>query len=259
MFALGRGQARPVGSKTRLLARQRENLRGIHLRVYLAQRRDHARGHGSGHRRILHNTARRPKVPRLRRVHVLAGSRESNRLFAPVRRPRGLERARRGVLPVRQAQRGDGHDVVHHGRDGQAAPRVTLVWCPRVGGRRRILARRIIQVNTAASRAHHVDDVLRRRVVDGTPHRLAPRRLVGFVGHPVLPRIRREGAGSHRNPVIGGPHEAAHHVLGVVHARLARLHVDRRDAQRRVDAGHAAGDAAPRDRPGHLRAARRAR
>ena len=227
--------------------------------MHLAQRRDHARGHGSSHRRIPRNVAGRSGSARQRCVHVLAGSRESNGLLAPVRRPRGLERARRRVLPVRQAQRGDGHDVVHHGRDGQAAPRVTLVRCPRVGGRRRVLARRIIQVNAAASRAHHVDDVLRRCIVDGTPHRLAPRRLVGFVRHPVLPRVRREGAGSHRNPVIGGPHEAAHHILGVVHARLARLHVDRRDAQRRVDAGHAAGDAAPHDCPGHLRAARRAR
>ena len=59
--------------------------------------------------------------------------------------------------------------------------------------------------------------------------------------------------------MIGSPHEAAHHVLGVVHARLARLHVDRRDTQRRVHAGHAAGNAPPCDRPGHLRAARRAR
>ena len=221
MLALGRSQARPIHRRTRLLARQREDLRGIHLRVHLAQRRDHARGHGSGHRRIPRNIAGRPSSARQRRIHVLTGSRESNGLLAPVRRPRGLERTRRGVLPVRQAQRRDGHDVVHHGRDGQAAPRVALVGCPHVGGRRRVLARRIIQVNAAASRAHHVDDVLRRRVVDGTPHRLTPRRLVGFVRHPVLPRVRREGAGSHRNPVIGRPHEAAHHVLGVVHARLA--------------------------------------
>ena len=59
--------------------------------------------------------------------------------------------------------------------------------------------------------------------------------------------------------MIRGPHVAAHEVLGVMLPVDGRLHVDGGNAQRRVHAGYAAGDAASGDRGGHLGAQRRAR
>ena len=54
--------------------------------------------------------------------------------------------------------------------------------------------------------------------------------------------------------MLGGPHEAAHDVLGVEESAVARGHVDRGDAQGRVHTVHAHAVVLRGDRAGHVRA-----
>ena len=54
--------------------------------------------------------------------------------------------------------------------------------------------------------------------------------------------------------MVGGPHEAAHDVLGVEESTIARGHVDRGDTQGRVHAIHAHSVVLCGDRAGHVRA-----
>ena len=90
--------------------------------------------------------------------------------------------------------------------------------------------------------------------VGGTLDGFQASGLLGVVRHPVLPRVDVVGAVRHRNAVLGGPHEAAHDVLGVEESAVARGHIDRGDTQGRVHAIHAHAVVLRGDRAGHVRA-----
>ena len=252
------GQPPPIRRGTRLLTGQLHDLGGTHLRMHLAQRRDRARRHRGSHRRVPSDPGLAAQPGRPRREHVLAGRRESNIRETPVRRPRVLERPRARVSLVHQAQRRHGQRVRHHRGNHDAAERVTLERRPRVNRRGCIRLRRIIQIDTTGPGIHHVNDVLRRRVVDASAHRLQARGLLRVARHPVLPRRDQVVARRHGNPMIRRPHETAHDVLRVILPCGRRRHVDRRDVQRRIHARHAAGLARAGNHPGRLRADLRA-
>ena len=249
----GRGQARPVLGRGRLLLRQGDNFRSVHLRMHLTQRRNHGRRQRRRLRRAVQVTVGLAVPTRQRRVDLRARSREINRRSTPVRPGRRLQHAGRRVRAVGQLQRRHREGTAHHRRQVHAALHVPLVSAPRVP-RRRIVGRgRVIQVRRPVAGSHHVNDVLRRRIVGRTLDSLQARRLLRVARHPVLPRVHVVRAIRHRNPVLRGPHEAAHDVLGVEVAAVARRHVDRSDCQRRIHTINAHAVMLRGNRPGHVR------
>ena len=222
--------------------------------MHLAQRREDGRSQRRGLRRAVQVPVGLAVPARQRRVDLRAGCRETNRRGTPVRPRRRLQHARGGVHALGQLQRGDREGAAHHRRHVDAARHVPLERAPRVARRRVVGRGRVIQVRRPVTCGHHVNDVLRRRVVGGTLDGFQASGLLGVVRHPVLPRVDVVGAVRHRNAVLGGPHEAARDVFGVEVAAVARRHINRGDAQRRVHAVHAHAVMLGGNRPGHVRA-----
>ena len=254
LAALDGLEAIPVRRIPRLLLRQGDDLLGVHLRVDLAQRRNDGGRQGRGLRRAVQVAVSLAVPARQRRVDLRAGGREVDAGGTPVRPGRRLKHAGRGVGALGQLQSGHGERAAQLRRHVDGTRHVALVRSPRVAGSRVVGRGQVVQVGREVTGCHHVDDVLRGRVVDRALHGLLARGLLGVVGEPVLPRVHVVRTVGDRNAVLGGPHEAAHDVLGVEESAVARGHVDRGDAQRRVHAVHAHAVVLRGDRAGHVRA-----
>ena len=253
LVALHGLQAVPVRRIARLLLRQGNDLLGVHLRVDLAQRRDDSGRQGRRLRRAVQVAVGLAVPARQRSVDLRAGGSEVDAARTPVRPGRRLEHAGGGVSALGQLQSGHRERAAQHRRHVDAALHVALIRAPGVARRRIVGGRRVIQVRRPVAGGHHVDDVLRGRVVDRALHGLQASGLLGVVRHPVLPWVDVVRAIGHGNAVVGGPHEAARDVLGVEESAIARGHVDRGDAQGRVHAVHAHAVVLRGDRSGDVR------
>ena len=220
----------------------------------LAQRRNDGGRQRRGLRRAVQVAVGLAVPARQRSVDLRAGGSEVDARRAPVRPGRRLKHAGRGVCALGQLQGGHGERAAQLRRHVDGTRHVALVRAPGVAGSRVVGRGQVVQVRREVTGGHHVDDVLRGRVVDRALHGLLARGLLGIVGEPVLPRVHVVRTVGDRDAVVGGPHEAAHDVLGVEESAVARGHVDRGDAQGRVHAVHAHAVVLRGDRAGHVRA-----
>ena len=221
LAALDGLEAIPVRRIPRLLLSQGDDLFGVHLRVDLAQRRDDGGRQRRGLRRAVQVAVGLAVPARQRSVDLRAGGGEVDARRAPVRPGCRLEHTGRRIGALGQLQRGHRERAAQLRRHVDRARHVALVRTPGVTGSRVVGRGQVVQVGREVTGGHHVDDVLRGRVVDRALHGLLARGLLGIVGEPVLPRVHVVRTIGYRDAVLGGPHEAAHDVLGVEESAVA--------------------------------------